>query len=351
MRKSKFFIAILAMVVATLVSVAIVSCKKEDTVAPTGQSAAKAAFTPPQVDDMNAYLKAFKQKMQSAAKGDDEALSLDEAAWHLSSVANYDFGHVNVEFDDVRFDTLYAHVDVTNGTVLLSDLCTAYEGIHGAIESFFQKLNLNEKHLRFIDAEIAEDGFTVISLITSFVKDSKGWGDCHWYPTPYLVDPFNDSIAESICDSLFNEYALYVWNGYGMTELQRLLNLTEHHEISSESSHTSYFTITRVHTFEYLDNIDPYGSPSNHNSRLFGVMGNFNYKIPKMDMCYYLDSYLGLGYKYLDDNPIALYADECPAAWSVVAADSVFYPDYATTYYHKLKVTYCCSMFHNWGTD
>ena len=43
MRKSKFFIAILVMVVATLVSVAIVSCKKEDTVAPTGQHAAKAA--------------------------------------------------------------------------------------------------------------------------------------------------------------------------------------------------------------------------------------------------------------------------------------------------------------------
>ncbi|MBR3730013.1 MAG: hypothetical protein IKN08_03765 [Bacteroidales bacterium] len=86
MKKRKLTLAILAMVVATLVSVAIVSCKKEDTVAPTGQSAAKAAFTPPQVDDMNAYLKDFKQKMQSAAKGDDEALSLDEAAWHLSSV-------------------------------------------------------------------------------------------------------------------------------------------------------------------------------------------------------------------------------------------------------------------------
>ena len=102
MRKSKFFIAILVMVVATLVSVVIVSCKKEDTAVPTGQRAAKAAFTPPQVDDMNAYLKDFKQRMQSATKGDGQTLSLDEAAWHLSSVANYDFGHVNVEFDDVR---------------------------------------------------------------------------------------------------------------------------------------------------------------------------------------------------------------------------------------------------------
>lgn len=85
MKKSNAIFAILAMVIVTI-AVTIVSCKKEDTVAPTGQSAAKAAFTPPQVDDMNAYLKDFKQKMQSAAKGDDEALSLDEAAWHLSSV-------------------------------------------------------------------------------------------------------------------------------------------------------------------------------------------------------------------------------------------------------------------------
>ena len=64
MKQKNLTLAIFVMVVATLVSVAIMSCKKEDTVAPTGQSAAKAAFTPPQVDDMNAYLKALTYKLE-----------------------------------------------------------------------------------------------------------------------------------------------------------------------------------------------------------------------------------------------------------------------------------------------
>ena len=295
---------------------------------------------------MNAYLKDFKQRMQSAAKGDDEALSLEEAAWHLSSVANYDFGQINVAFDDVRFDTLYAHVNITNGDVLMIDLGDAYGSIHNDIESFFEKLSLSEKHLRFIDAEIAEDGYTMISMVTSFKNDSKGWDDCHWYPTPYLVDPFNDTLAEMLCDTNFNDNAIYVWNGYGLSELVRILNAIEHHDLSNESGHNQFYTKTREITFGYLSNIDPYGSPSNGDSRLFGVMGEPSYVIPKMDMCYYLDSYLGLGYKYLTDNHISQYENESPAIWAITTHSAVFYPDYSATYYHKLKVIYCCTSVH-----
>ena len=97
--------------------------------------------------------------------------------------------------------------------------------------------------------------------------------------------------------------------------------------------------------------IDPYGSPGTHNSRLFGMMGNPYYEIPKIDMCYYFDSYLGLGYQYLIDNPIILYADECPAIWSITAEDDVFQPDYSATYYHKLKVIYCYSQSNNIGHE
>lgn len=354
MKKSNAIFAILAMVIVTI-AVTIVSCKKDDAVALSGQSTAKAAFAPPQVDDMNAYLKNFKQKMQSAAKGDDEALSIEEAAWHLSSVANYDFGQINVEFDNVRFDTLYAHVNITNGAVLMSDLGEVYENVHNNIECFFEKLNLQEKHLRFIDAEINEDGFTVISLVTSFKNDSKGWNEHHWFYPPYVADPFSDTTtAYDVCDSCFSEDVDYKWDDFGLTELVRLLNATEHHTLNifdGTFQPISYYTKTREHTFEYLSNIDPYGSPSNANSRLFGVMGNFNYRIPKMDMCYYLDSYLGLGYHFLSEHPVALYINECPAVWTITTANEVFYPDYSGTYYHKLKVTYCCSSFHNLGTD
>ena len=346
MKKFKLY-AIFVMAMAIIVTVAVVSCKKETSNALMGnKNESVQTFTPPLGGNVDAYLKDFKQKMKLATKGEDEALSLEEAAWHLSSVANYDFGYINVEFDDIRFDTLYAHVDVTNGTVLLSDLGMAYENIRNDIENHFQKINLNEKHIRFIDAYISEDGYTSIPLIISFKNASKGWDDYHWYYEPHIVDPFVDTIAMDSCNSHFSDYLDYVWDGLGMSELTRLLNVYEHQIFMGLDNSHMYYMRSREHTFDYMGNIDPYGSPSNHDSRLFGVMGESEYVIPKMDMCYYLDSYLGLGIKYLADNPSSQYDNECIGAWVIVSDDQVIYPDYSTTYYHKLKVIYCCTGVH-----
>ena len=150
MKKSYLFLATIIVVAA--VSVAVVSCKKETQNAPLKPVETLQGFNPLEIEDMNAYLDGFRTKMQSsAAKGDDEALSLEDAAWHISSLANYEFANVNVECDGIRFDTLYAHVNVTNGTVLLSDLAVAYETISTSIDKFFNGLTLNNKHFRFIN--------------------------------------------------------------------------------------------------------------------------------------------------------------------------------------------------------
>ena len=123
MKTRNLLIATLLVVAATMI--AMVSCKKENQDALLNNTQSAKAFTPPVVDDMNAYLKDFKQKMQNVTKDGNETLSLEEAAWHLSSVANYDFANANVEFDDIRFDTLYSTVNVTGGIILLNDLATA----------------------------------------------------------------------------------------------------------------------------------------------------------------------------------------------------------------------------------
>jgi len=280
MKKRNLTLAILAMVVATLVSVAIVSCKKEDTAVPTGQRAAKAAFTPPQVDDMNAYLKAFKQKMQSAAKGDDEALSLDEAAWHLSSVANYDFGHANVECDDVRFDTLYAQVNITNGTVLLSDLHAAYEEISTKIDKFYHSLLLDNKHFRFIDVNISGQGYITISLLTTFTSNDK----LHY---------FED---DSYCDEYFSNSVQYTANAVAVTTLTSLFNLFLAKNTDTDTTNLYYVT-TRTVSFYCTEWYEEPGEycPNNDHSRLYCSGREYNWPIPKAHMCYYLDSYLGLG--------------------------------------------------------
>ena len=179
MKNNYLFIATL-LVVAT-VSVAVVSCKKETASALTdNKNESVQTFNPREIEDMNAYLKDFKQKMNSTSKGEDESLTLEDAAWHLSSLANYDFGHANVEYNDVRFDTLYAQVNVSDGEILLSDLASTYEEIHMGIDKFYHSLTLDNKHFRFIGASIAENGQVLISLMTTFSNGSKDLGDHCW---------------------------------------------------------------------------------------------------------------------------------------------------------------------------
>ena len=323
MRKSKFFIAILVMVVATLVSVAIVSCKKEDTVAPTGQHAAKAAFTPPQVDDMNAYLKAFKQKMQSAAKGDDEALSLDEAAWHLSSVANYDFGHINVEFDDVRFDTIFIQTKVTDGNILLCDIEKAYQEIHSEITKLQSNTKLENMHFRFIGIDISDNGQTVISMIQTFNNSNKNLFDHTWH--------FSDIFAAySACETYFDYYGSYKWDTTAVDTLKAALRGVWNYEFPIEDR--VYCTYSRTLTPDFLDHIDQYDSPFGYDSRIFNtvIQGTYLYFD---EMCYALDSYLGLGQELAVDDEIIL-------DWGIGTESRIPDGSHLTVWYHIPSIKY-----------
>ena len=300
MKCKKFNLAIIMMVVAAIISVAVVSCKKEDNRSLAGQVTPKPAFTPPQVDDMNVYLESFKEKMLASTKGNDETLSLDEAAWHLSSLANYDFGRVNVEFDNLRFDTLYAQINVTNEMIQMSDLAQAYEDVTTKIDKFYQSLMLDNKHFRFIDVSINETGEVTISLITTFICGSKYLSDtCYYYGDEWL--------ALEDCVQYFDEYYDYPVQNLGTTELKRVLNLIDSHPPTS--SHSVYFTTSSSKTFYFYDYIDPYGSPSLDDSRLFASASYFHYNDIKHNLCYYLDSYLGLGYQYLPMDKIIISWD------------------------------------------
>ena len=297
MKRKNFNLAIIMMVVAAFISVAVVSCKKEDNSSLAGQVTSKPAFTPPQVDDMNAYLKGFKEKMKSSAKGEDEMLSLDDAAWHLSSLANYDFANANVQFTDLLRDTLRYHVNVTDGTIALSDLNAVYQTATNDLDAFYQNLNLDNKHFRFINSSIDEDGNIVMSILVSY-----NWGDHLWYFPDYLT-------ADSICDLYFYEDTCYHANTNAVSELTRILNLLEGRPFG-QTDQRIYYTYRRTKSFYSLDYIDPYGSPWYMNSRLFATLGYFYVCLEKEDMCYLYDSYAGLGWGNT-------YFSEVPCDWDV----------------------------------
>lgn len=326
MKNNKFLITICAMVVAIIISITVVSCKKETQGnLMNNKNESVQTFNPREIEDMNAYLKGFKQKMQSATKGDDEALSLEDAAWHLSSLANYEFANANVEYDDVRFDTLYANVNIINGTILLSDLAETYQTVSSNIEKFYNGLALDNKHFRFINAFIFENGDIAIPLLTTFSHGSKYITDHCWY--------FNDVFSAFDSCALYFPDSEYPVKTTGTSELLNRLYLTFSHPYSTNIHHPSttiYYTYASERLFDYRSYIDSYWSPFFNNSRVFSCNYTDNYTLELDHMCYLLDSYLGLAIQY------------CPSGqeivgWSVIYKNET-YPRYME--FHEFKAIY-----------
>ena len=109
MKNRNLTLAILAMAVATLVSVAIVSCKKgsESTMSDDKTSAISASES-----NMDEYLISFKNKLLSAQKG-KEAISIEQAERDLGNLLNFDFGDANYATDEWHRDTLFVPLAVS----------------------------------------------------------------------------------------------------------------------------------------------------------------------------------------------------------------------------------------------
>ena len=177
----------------------------------------------------------------------------------------------------------------------------------------------------------------MFKLFFSISNSSKYLWDHTWY--------YGDEyLAACACDELFSDW-YYLWNTTATSELQRVLNLFDHYENdSSDINHIHvYYNPTRNHKFDYTC-IDPYLSYFYNNSRVFAYM---NYNEPSFshylelgeEMCYCLDSYLGLGYDYINDN---LYANEHPVNWTVTPISKPTTNNNPTwwIHYHQLHVEY-----------
>lgn len=285
MKKRLIIIAAILLVFATIV----VSCKKEDNPADNPrENNSKSFYQPPKVDDMNAYLKDFKQKMQT--RGNDETMDIEEAAWHLSSVANYDFGDVVNDYAKFRYDTLYYHINVDNSSVSISDMSSIYSRIANDIDSYFQKLNLENKHIRYIGADISDDGLVVMSIMVSY-----DWFDHQWYfPDPFTMD--------SILSQYYSEDSTYTLYGNFEDELKRVLDILTGHVPNPLNS---YFVYDRTASMMYYDYYDPYSSMNYYSSRVFATLGH-DENMTLDEMYYYTDSYAGLGTSLLGNEELII---------------------------------------------
>ncbi len=321
MKKINSIIAIFALaIVAT--AVAFVSCKKETEKALSQKDCTiQQAADVRQIEDINLYLKDFKKKMKES-KG-DEAYTLEDAAWHLACLANVDLCNANVEFNNVRFDTIEIQVKVNDGVVEMRELRLAYEQMLTEIQSVEETLGLDNQNLRFVDVFVSENGIARIVLMNTSNILSRNLYDNYWY----FPDTFG--YLDSICYVQFTNYQ-YQWNTTAKRELERVINVFE----GRETPYATSYNPTRIISFDFPQWIDPYGSPFDLDSRL--CAGTFY--LSQEDMCYCLDSYLGLGIEYLANNYYV--ENEYPIYWTIKPIDTVLPNDNLHSYYHRLNVRF-----------
>lgn len=138
-----------AMLVVATVSVAVVSCKKNNETTKESSIESKQ----PDNENMDEYLISFKERLLSTQRG-EETISLEQAQRDLGNLLNFDFGDANYATDSWHYDTLYVPLEIFGDDVDLAQLSIAYTLARAKITDAFKEVLLPEKSVYSIDCSI-----------------------------------------------------------------------------------------------------------------------------------------------------------------------------------------------------
>lgn len=164
MKNLKYIMATL--MVALIVAVVCVACNKD-------KETAKPIDSAPTIeqDGMNAYLKDFKERMQSGEKA-NETLNLEDAIWHLEAVLNYSYANAENQITDIKCDTFIYTIQTSGEEMNLSQINDAFNDLSEDIEIAFNKSNLPNKNILSIRTEFEDIAKTNAISVKSIVTTS-----------------------------------------------------------------------------------------------------------------------------------------------------------------------------------
>ena len=203
MENRKLTLAILAMVVATVVSVAIVSCKKENE---SKMPENKACEMPASDMNMNEYLTSFKKRLLSAQKG-EETLSLEQAQRDLGNLLNFDFGDAYHVTNTFHRDTLHVELATIQGQVDLSQLAHTYTLAYEQVEKAFDLVSLPNKTVYTVYCVFNPTTRNDESVDVELILTTRGYDEALALRTePSLYDCWTVGHGYGNCDGLFVGY-------------------------------------------------------------------------------------------------------------------------------------------------
>lgn len=264
-------LAIIMIAMAGLV--AIQSCKKEQNSLLNQQTIQKGIVHPEKIDDMNAYLKNFGEKMLNSK--DNEVLSVEEASWHLMAYQNFMYGDVDDDYTGIISEKHEYNITVSNDMVTLSDLGTLYNITAKDISNFYKTSQAENKRIMYVYSTIDINGRVNVEIALSYRESSR-----------YYYFDMTSFEFETLCDSLFPTQQSYHWYEEAPSVLTTHIRNLGPASMRPVSGERKYYS--DIQNFDFGPEDCTYG-------RIYCSENNiYNTYLTSDDMCYYIDSYLGI---------------------------------------------------------
>ena len=316
-KKSKTVAIVATLLIAAAGLITIQSCKKEQNKLLNTQTVQEGIKHPQKIDDMDAYLKGFGEKMLNSK--DNEMLTLEEAAWHLTAYQNFMYADVDDDYTDIVYDEKEYTIPVSNGRVTLSDLGALYNATAKDIVKFYQSSMLDNKKIMYVISEIDEAGKVTVNMALTSSNDSK-----YYY---FNFESEWDSIL--FCDSLFPNQDGYHWNEEAPGILTEQIRNFGPASMRPNDLERKYYSSYVKPSYNYND----------YPGRIY-YCGNciYNTYLTPEDMCFYLDSYLGI---VIDNKPQYYDVVVCTVIphWGNPSSYSEN-PEAPVPAYHELQIIY-----------
>ena len=266
MKKIKIIMGALALAVLAVI---IIACTKEKEKEKKAARNSSEMVTVSKEDDMSAYLKQFKEKMQSASKG-DETLSLEDARWHLEAVLNYTYGDAGHEISDIQCDTFYYELHTGGDEVTLAQLNEAFNALSSDVEKAYDNCDFPEKSILVIQTSFdnsSKDGDDVIIRILTEISGVT-------FPISVMLFDSTDYWYEDDCSGKCGEYVGTYFETGAVQQLQYRINLNlPNHSCGSGSV---YFTDIEYVEFEdyMVQNMPDPNSPHGYRIPYISCLSN-----------------------------------------------------------------------------
>lgn len=184
--KKKTILSVAALIIAAIVSVTIMSCKKDNEKNNDTESLVKSH----ELSDMDKKMIAFGEKLKTASQErSKETMPVAEALNTMTNYQNFSMCDASHFSSEMLIDTFKTTLNVVDGEVLLSDLSLFYETTRQEILSKFNALNGSQKAIYLIQTVVAETPRAVLDDYT---------GNMDLRVIVRMMDSFNSSFYQTI---------------------------------------------------------------------------------------------------------------------------------------------------------